>query len=101
MRESTFFISQNDVFQGTKASRKHVRINGKPLNGAAWIPGFNWGIGWGIGFGSEIHAIFDKNWGTTFDFAGPEEAAASGSGLFVPVAGRRLLWTRADRTNTT
>src|SRR5262249_3672659 len=63
------------IFQGTKASRKRVRINGKQWNEAsAWLPGMNWGIGWGIGFGSEIHAIFDKSCGTSFDFAGQEEA---------------------------
>jgi hypothetical protein len=70
-------IFESDIiFQGTKASRKNVRINGKQWNGAsAWLPGLNWGIGWGIGFGSEIHAIFDKSCGTRFDFAGQEEAA--------------------------
>ena len=45
-------------------------------NGAsAWLPGLNWRIGWEIGFGSEINAIFDKSCGTSFDFAGQEEAA--------------------------
>src|SRR4029453_17734129 len=70
-------IFESDIiFQGTKASRKNVRINGKQWNGASpWLPGLNWGIGWGIGFGSEIHAIFDKSCGTRFDFAGQEEAA--------------------------
>jgi hypothetical protein len=74
-------VESQVVFQGTKAKRENVRINGKRWNGnTTWLPGFNWGIGWGIGFGSEIHAIFDTTCATTFDFTGQEE-----------IPGRRVL----------
>jgi hypothetical protein len=64
-------IESEMTFTGKRSSREAIRVNGKAS--AVFPPGLYWNIGWGIGFGSELHALFDWNCGTTFESEQAEE----------------------------
>jgi len=64
-------IESEMTFTGKRSSRQVLRVNGKASS--AFPPGLYWNVGWGIGFGSELHALFDRNCGTTFEPKQAEE----------------------------
>lgn len=64
-------IESEMTFTGQRSSRPALRVNGKATS--VFPPGLYWNIGWGIGFGSELHALFDRNCGTTFEPGKAEE----------------------------
>jgi hypothetical protein len=68
-------IESEITFQGSNATRRHVRINGKPWGDkqgsspSAWLPGINWGLG----FGLEIAPLLARDCSNTFELAAREE----------------------------
>ena len=64
-------IESEMTFTGKRSSRQALRVNGKVSS--VFPPGLYWNVGWGIGFGSELHALFDRNCGTTFEPGQVEE----------------------------
>lgn len=73
-------VESEIAFQGSRAIRQHVRINGKPRGDkplrdkqgsspSSWLPGVNWGFG----FGHEIAPLLARDCANTFGFEGREE----------------------------
>ncbi len=71
-------VESEITFQGSGATRQHVRINGKPWGDkpgsspTAWLPGVNWGLG----FGTEIAPLLARDCLNSFEFSGHEELRA-------------------------